>query len=202
MNLILLGPPGAGKGTVAYAIKDKLNLTHLSSGDILREEIKRGTELGKKAEQYISKGQLVPDEDIIDMILNRVQGLNGVILDGFPRTVAQAEKLEQALKIDAVINLEAKLEVIMDRICSRRVCKDCKTVYNVKTHPETSCDSCGGELITRADDNEKTVSSRYGVYLEQTQPLIDFYKKRGVLHTVNGEGDIKQVEKEILDLLK
>lgn len=202
MNLILLGPPGAGKGTVAYAIKDELNLTHLSSGDILREEIKRGTELGKKAEQYISKGQLVPDEDIIDMILNRVQGLNGVILDGFPRTVAQAEKLEQALKIDAVINLEAKLEVIMDRICSRRVCKDCKTVYNVKTHPETSCDSCGGELITRADDNEKTVSSRYGVYLEQTQPLIDFYKKRGVLHTVNGEGDIKQVEKEILDLLK
>ncbi len=202
MNLILLGPPGAGKGTVAYAIKDELNLTHLSSGDILREEIKRGTELGKKAEQYISKGQLVPDEDIIDMILNRVQGLNGVILDGFPRTVAQAEKLEQALKIDAVINLEAKLEVIMDRICSRRVCKDCKAVYNVKTHPETSCDSCGGELITRADDNEKTVSSRYGVYLEQTQPLIDFYKKRGVLHTVNGEGDIKQVEKEILDLLK
>ena len=94
MNLILLGPPGAGKGTVSYAIKDQLNLTHLSSGDILREEIKRGTELGKKAEQYISKGQLVPDEDIIDMILNRVQGLNGVILDGFPRTVAQAEKLE------------------------------------------------------------------------------------------------------------
>lgn len=145
---------------------------------------------------------MIPDEDIIDMILNRVQGLNGVILDGFPRTVAQAEKLEQALKIDAVINLEAKLEVIMDRICSRRVCKDCKTVYNVKTHPETSCDSCGGEHYHKSGRQRKTVSSRYGVYLEQTQPLIDFYKKRGVLHTVNGEGDIKQVEKEILDLLK
>ena len=210
LRAVLLGPPGAGKGTQAVRLVEKYEIPHISTGDIFRKNIKEGTELGKKAQEYMNAGALVPDELVVDLVKDRLQQddcKNGFLLDGFPRTIFQAEKLdeflsESNLKMDIVINLKVEKEALIKRLTGRRVCKDCKTVYNVKTHPETSCDSCGGELITRADDNEKTVSSRYGVYLEQTQPLIDFYKKRGVLHTVNGEGDIKQVEKEILDLLK
>lgn len=202
MNIILLGPPGAGKGTISFIIKDKVNLAHLSSGDILRDEIKRGTELGKKAEEYISQGKLVPDEDIIGMILGKIDALGkGVILDGFPRTVTQAEKLDAVVKIDAVIELTSSLETIMDRICSRRTCSECKAVYNVKSHSSETCDVCGGKLIQRADDNPETISQRYGVYLDQTQPLIDFYSKKGILHTVNGEGDLADIEKEVLEIL-
>lgn len=203
MNVILLGPPGAGKGTISSIIKDKLSLMHLSSGDMLRDEIKKGTELGKKAQTYISEGKLVPDEDIIGMILSRIEDAKkGVILDGFPRTVTQAEKLDEAVKIDAVIELSAGLDVIMDRICSRRVCEGCKAVYNVKTHKTDKCDECGGKLVARPDDNPQTVERRYNVYLEQTQPLIDFYKNKGILHTIDGEDDIKNIEAKVIDILK
>ena len=203
MNIILLGPPGAGKGTISFIIKDTLSLTHLSSGDMLRDEIKKGTDLGKKAQTYISEGKLVPDEDIIGMILSRIEDAGkGVILDGFPRTVTQAEKLDEAVKIDAVIELSAGLDVIMDRICSRRVCEDCKDVYNVKTHSSDKCDKCGGKLIARADDNPETVEQRYNVYLEQTKPLIDFYHDKGILYTIDGEDDIKNIEAQIIDILK
>ena len=203
MNIILLGPPGAGKGTLAFNIKEELGMAHLSSGDILRDEIKRGTQLGKKAEQYIAEGKLVPDEDIIDMILAKIDALGkGVILDGFPRTVVQAEKLAQAVKIDAVVELTAGVEVVMDRICSRRVCPQCKAVYNVKRHPEETCDACGARLIARDDDKPETVSKRYAVYLEQTQPLIDFYSERGLLHSVNGEADMNDISKEVLEYLR
>ena len=203
MNIILLGPPGAGKGTLAFNIKEELGMAHLSSGDILRDEIKRGTQLGKKAEQYIAEGKLVPDEYIIDMILGKIDALGkGVILDGFPRTVVQAEKLAQAVKIDAVIELTASVEVVMDRICSRRVCSQCKAVYNVKSHPEETCDACGSKLIARDDDKPETVSKRYAVYLEQTQPLIDFYAERGLLHSVNGEADMNDISKEVLEYLR
>lgn len=202
MNIILLGPPGAGKGTISFIIKDKLNLAHLSSGDILRDEIKRGTELGKKAEEYISQGKLVPDEDIIGMILAKIDALGkGVILDGFPRTVAQAQKLAEAVEINAVIELSASMETVMNRICSRRTCEKCKAVYNVNSHPSDTCDACGGKLVQRADDNPETVEKRFNVYLEQTQPLIAFYKNKGVLHTVNGEGDIADIEQEVRDIL-
>lgn len=203
MNIILLGPPGAGKGTLASNIKEQLDLAHLSSGDILRDEIKRETELGKKAQQYIAEGKLVPDEDIIDMILAKINGLGkGVILDGFPRTVTQAEKLADAVDIDAVIELSAGLDTIIDRICSRRVCSQCKAVYNVKSHSSDECDHCGSKLIARDDDKPETVSKRFGVYLEQTQPLIDFYKDKGVLYTVDGEGDMNDISKKVLEHLR
>ena len=203
MNIILLGPPGAGKGTLASNIKEQLDLAHLSSGDILRDEIKRETELGKKAQQYIAEGKLVPDEDIIDMILAKIDGLGkGVILDGFPRTVTQAEKLADAVDIDAVIELSAGLDMIIDRICSRRVCSQCKAVYNVKSHSSDDCDNCGSKLIARDDDKPDTVSKRFGVYLEQTQPLIDFYKDKGILYTVDGEGDMNDISKKVLEHLR
>ena len=137
------------------------------------------------------------------MILSRIEDAGkGVILDGFPRTVTQAEKLDEAVKIDAVIELSAGLDVIMDRICSRRVCEDCKAVYNVKTHSSDKCDKCGGKLIARADDNPETVEQRYNVYLEQTKPLIDFYHDKGILYTIDGEDDIKNIEAQIIDILK
>ena len=137
------------------------------------------------------------------MILSRIDSLGkGAILDGFPRTVTQAQKLDEAVKIDAVVELSVGLDVIMDRICSRRVCEDCKAVYNVKTHKSEKCGECGGKLIARADDNPDTVGQRYNVYLEQTQPLIDYYKKQGILHTVDADDDIKNVEAKVLEILK
>lgn len=196
MNIIMLGAPGTGKGTTAGILSEELGIPQISTGDIFRANIKEGTELGKLAESYISKGQLVPDEVTIKIVEDRLKQpdtKNGVILDGFPRTVVQAETLKEMLakkgeKIDIVINLETPEEEIIERIVNRRVCSNqqCKAVYNVVLHPpkvEGICDKCGSELITRKDDKLETIKSRLEQYFTETSPLVDYYKKGGVLHT-------------------
>lgn len=196
MIIIMLGAPGTGKGTVAGILKDKLEIPQVSTGDIFRKHIKEGTELGKLAESYISKGNLVPDEVTIDLVKNRLEEPDvqkGIILDGFPRTVNQAEKLDEILKgkgkkVDLVINLTTPEEEIIERIVNRRVCsnQECKTVYNLVLNPpkkEGICDKCGHELVQRKDDNAQTVVSRLKNYFEQTSPLVNYYEKSGNLYS-------------------
>lgn len=196
MIIIMLGAPGTGKGTVAGILKDKLEIPQVSTGDIFRKHIKEGTELGKLAESYISKGDLVPDEVTIDLVKNRLEEPDvqkGIILDGFPRTVNQAEKLdgilkEKGKKVDLVINLTTPEEEIIERIVNRRVCsnQECKAVYNIVLNPpkkEGICDKCGHELVQRKDDNAQTVKSRLKNYFEQTSPLVDYYEKSGNLYS-------------------
>ena len=196
MVLIMLGAPGTGKGTVANILKDKLGIPQVSTGDIFRKHIKEQTELGKLADKYISKGQLVPDEVTIDLVKNRLQEddvKNGIILDGFPRTVVQAEALDKILeeqdrKVDMVINLTTPKEEIIERIVNRRICPnpECKTIYNLILNPpkqEGICDKCGSKLIQRDDDNRETVESRLKNYFEVTSPLVDYYTKKGNLRT-------------------
>lgn len=196
MIIIMLGAPGTGKGTVAGILKDKLEIPQVSTGDIFRKHIKEGTELGKLAESYISKGNLVPDEVTIDLVKNRLEEPDvqkGIILDGFPRTVNQAEKLDEILKgkgkkVDLVINLTTPEEEIIERIVNRRVCsnQECKAVYNLVLNPskkEGICDKCGHELVQRKDDNAQTVESRLKNYFEQTSPLVNYYEKSGNLYS-------------------
>ena len=203
MNVIFLGPPGAGKGTIAGRIKEKFQLYHLSTGDMLRSEIRGGTELGLMAKKYIDAGELVPDTVIIDMVDKRLKSQQGgVLFDGFPRTVEQAKALDAIAKIDAVINLDVRLEVIIERICSRRVCGSCSTVYNTHSHEGDKCDACGGDLIIRADDNEQTVTQRFHVYETSTAPLIDYYTKKGLLTSVNADDSVENVCKKISAILE
>ena len=188
MNIILLGAPGAGKGTQASKISDGYALPHISTGDIFRENIKNQTEIGLLAKSYIDKGQLVPDEVTCKIVENRIAKpdcQNGYMLDGFPRTIAQAEALDKITKIDLVINIEVDFALVMDRLCGRRVCKECGESYHVsRLNGATTCSRCGGELYQRKDDNPETVESRLAVYSEQTAPLIEYYKKKGLLFNV------------------
>ncbi len=188
MNIILLGAPGAGKGTQASKISDVYGLPHISTGDIFRENIKNQTEIGLLAKSYIDKGQLVPDEVTCKIVESRIvkpDCKDGYMLDGFPRTLAQAEALDKIAKIDLVINIEVDFALVMDRLCGRRVCKDCGESYHVSTlNGATSCSRCGGELYQRKDDNPETVESRLAVYSEQTAPLIEYYKEKGLLFNV------------------
>lgn len=219
MNIIMLGAPGTGKGTIAGILSENLGIPQISTGDIFRKNIKEGTELGKLADSYISKGQLVPDEVTVKIVedrLNQPDAKNGVILDGFPRTIVQADKLKEILKakgekIDITINLETPEEEIIERIVNRRVCsnQECKAVYNVVLHPpkvEGKCDQCGSDLITRKDDKIETVKSRLEQYFTATSPLIEYYKKEGILYsavvskTINKLGE--DVAKDILEHLK
>ena len=219
MNIIMLGAPGTGKGTVASILAEKLGIPQISTGDIFRKHIKEGTELGKLADSYISKGQLVPDEVTIDIIKERLKQddtKKGVILDGFPRTVFQAEKLKEILmekgeKVDVVVNLITPEEEIIERIVNRRVCsnQECKAVYNVVLHPpkiDGICDKCGSELITRKDDNVETIKNRLEQYFKATSPLVEYYEKEEILYstlvskTVNKYGE--DVAKEILEKYK
>ena len=219
MNIIMLGAPGTGKGTIASILAEKLGIPQISTGDIFRKNIKEGTELGKLADSYISKGQLVPDEVTVKIVedrLNQPDAKNGVILDGFPRTIVQADKLKEILKdkgekVDITINLETPEEEIIERIVNRRVCsnQECKAVYNVVLHPpkvEGICDKCGSELITRKDDKIETVKSRLEQYFTSTSPLVEYYKKEGILYsatvskTINKLGE--DVAKDILEHLK
>ncbi|MEG2116224.1 MAG: adenylate kinase [Clostridia bacterium] len=204
MNIILLGAPGAGKGTQAFQIAEKYKIPHISTGDIFRANIKGGTPLGIEAKGFIDKGQLVPDSLTCKIVENRIANpdcANGFMLDGFPRNTFQAETLSKLTKIDMVINIYVPLEKLLARLTGRRVCKTCGESYHVDfLNGETKC-RCGGELYQRADDNEKSVSTRLDVYQSQTQPLIDYYDKLGVLKTVNGAQDIKEVFKEIEALL-
>ena len=195
MNIIMLGAPGTGKGTIGAEICKHYNLTHLATGDIFRDEIKRQTELGKKANEYISKGQLVPDEITIAMVEGKLDTIDGVLLDGFPRTIKQAESLKEYFakhdkKITAVINLVVPDEDIIKRTVSRVICsnKECGASYNTIFMPpkvEGICDKCGSKLIKRADDNEETIKQRLEVYYKNTEPLINYYKNEGLLESVD-----------------
>lgn len=205
MNVIFLGPPGSGKGTMAERVSERLNLAHISTGDMLREEIKKGSALGDKAKSYMDQGQLVPDEVIIGMIEERVKqpdAQNGVLFDGFPRTVPQAEALDKIVKIDKVINLEVPVQVIVDRVVNRRVCSQCGAVYNTKTYHKDTCEKCGGELIVRPDDNEATVLERFRVYEEQTAPLIVFYGEKGIVRDIDATMPIEEEADMICTVLE
>jgi len=208
MNLILLGPPGAGKGTQASGIVDKYNVPHISTGDIFRKNIKENTELGKKAKEYLDSGKLVPDELVVAIVEDRLKEddtKKGFLLDGFPRTVFQAEALDKFLqsidsKIDAVVNIEVDKSILVGRAVGRRICKNCGATFHIEFNPPRKsdiCDVCGGELYQRSDDNEETVSKRIEVYLNETQPLIDYYKGQDILLTIDGEQDIKKVFQDI-----
>ncbi|SCG84082.1 adenylate kinase [Proteiniborus sp. DW1] len=209
MRLILLGPPGAGKGTQAVNIVKKYNIPHISTGDMFRKNIKEGTDLGVKAKEYIDKGLLVPDELTVAIVKDRLSEKDcqeGFLLDGFPRTVNQADALDTELKnlsyeLDHVINIDVEKEELIDRAVGRRVCKDCGATYHIKFNPpkkENMCDVCGGELIQRKDDTVETVTKRIEVYLEQTEPLIDYYGKKGILINIDGKQDIDKVFEDIV----
>lgn len=209
MRLILLGPPGAGKGTQASGIIEKYNIPHISTGDIFRKNIKDGTPLGTKAKEYMDKGLLVPDELVVDLVEDRLQQQDckaGFLLDGFPRTVNQAEKLDEVLAkmgvaLDKVVNVEVDKEILVERAVGRRICKTCGATYHVKFNPskeDSKCDKCEEALHQRADDNEETVSKRIRVYVEQTQPLIDYYKNKGIIATINGQQEISKVFSDIV----
>ena len=200
----LLGPPGAGKGTQAVRLVEKYEIPHISTGDIFRKNIKEGTELGKKAQEYMNAGALVPDELVVDLVKDRLQQddcKNGFLLDGFPRTIFQAEKLDEFLsesnqKMDIVINLKVEKEALIKRLTGRRVCKDCGASYHIVNIPpkkEGVCDICGGELIQRKDDNIETVENRINVYEDQTAPLIGYYKEAGSLVDFDGEASLDEV---------
>ena len=212
MKIVMLGAPGAGKGTQAKMIAEKYSIPHVSTGDIFRANIKNGTELGKEAKSYMDKGELVPDELTVRILLDRVAQedcKNGYVLDGFPRTIPQAEVLDAELtkmgdKIDFAINVEVPDENIVRRMSGRRACLKCGATYHIFHIPpvkEGICDKCGSELVLRDDDKEETVKNRLSVYHEQTQPLIDFYDKKGVLKEVDGTVDSKDVFAAITAIL-
>ena len=205
MNIILLGAPGAGKGTMADLICQKLGIPVVGTGNIIREAVKNGTEMGKLAKDLIDKGQLLPDDMIMQIIKERLAQpdcKNGFLLDGFPRTIAQAEALDRLTDIDYVINLEVDLDKLVNRITGRRVCEKCGESYHISTKKDDYCEKCDGKLIQRADDTEETVKARLNVYKTETAPLIEFYKKQGVLVNVDGMLAIDEVFKAILGVLK
>jgi adenylate kinase len=190
MNIILLGAPGAGKGTQATKISERYHLPHISTGDIFRANIKNGTEIGLLAKSYIDKGQLVPDEVTCAIVKDRLTWEDckgGYLLDGFPRNLLQAEELDTFTRVDAVVNINIDFSLLMDRLCGRRVCRNCGESYHISTlNGATSCSRCGGELYQRQDDNPETVKSRLDVYNAQTAPLIDYYTAKGVILNFTG----------------
>jgi adenylate kinase len=211
-HVIIIGPPGSGKGTQAMRVAERLDLKHLSTGDLLREAVADGTGLGKKAEEYMKAGLLVPDEIMLGLIREQLDVLEstGWMLDGFPRTLPQAEALaelleEKGLSIDMVLLVDVDSEEIVGRLTSRRVCGDCKAVYNLSMLPEgdeSACEKCGGKLITRPDDREETVRRRLKVYEEQTTPVLEFYRKSVGVTEVAGTGDIDEITAEIVRLMR
>lgn len=212
MNLVLMGLPGAGKGTQAEKIVEKYNIPHISTGDMFRAAIKDGTELGLQAKSFMDKGALVPDEVTIGIVKERLSKddcKEGFLLDGFPRTVAQAEALEDILSelnrpIDYVINVDVDKDILMERLTGRRICKECGATYHLVFNPPTQegvCSRCGGELYQRADDNADTVQNRLEVNLAQTKPLLSFYEDKGTLRNINGQQDINVVFEDVEKLL-
>ncbi|HLT56710.1 MAG TPA: adenylate kinase [Bacillota bacterium] len=213
MNLILMGLPGAGKGTQAEKIKSKYNIPHISTGDMFRSAIQEGTELGKKAKQYMDQGQLVPDEVTVGIVKERLgkeDCKKGFLLDGFPRTLEQAKSLDAILddlgvSLDHVLHVDVPEEKLMERLTGRRICPTCKTAYHVLFNPpkqEGICDKDGSALIQRDDDKPETVKNRLSVNLEQTKPLLDFYEEKGYLVKVNGDQDIDKVFQDIEKVLE
>ncbi|MDL2249862.1 adenylate kinase [Lachnospiraceae bacterium PF1-21] len=212
MRIIMLGAPGAGKGTQAKKIAEKYHIPHISTGDIFRANIKEGTELGAKAKTFMDQGLLVPDELVVELVVDRLRqddAKEGYVLDGFPRTIPQAEALTAALnaigeKIDYAIDVDVPDENIVRRMGGRRACVGCGATYHLEYNPpkvEGICDTCGKELILRDDDKPETVAKRLSVYHEQTQPLIEYYTKAGVLKTVDGTIDIDDVFANIISIL-
>lgn len=212
MRLILLGPPGAGKGTQAANIVDKYHVPHISTGDIFRKNIKEGTALGIEAKSYMDKGELVPDTLVIEIVADRLREEDckaGFLLDGFPRTVAQAEALDKVLEamncsLNHVVNIQVDPNLLVARAVGRRICKDCGATYHISFNPskvEGVCDKCSGELYQRSDDNEETVSNRVRVYVEETSPLVDYYTEKGIILNLNGEKTIDEVFEDICNAL-
>lgn len=212
MRIVMLGAPGAGKGTQAKKIAEKYAIPHISTGDIFRANIKNGTELGKKAKTYMDQGLLVPDELVVDLVVDRLQqedAQNGCVLDGFPRTIPQAESLDAALKaagskIDYAVDVDVPDENIINRMSGRRACVKCGATYHIKYAPtkvEGVCDVCGDKLILRDDDQPETVKKRLNVYHDQTQPLIDYYAGQNILKEVDGTKNMEEVFAEIVAIL-
>jgi len=213
LRLIILGSPGAGKGTQAQRIAEKLGVPHIATGDLLREAVSKKTELGAKAKRFMEKGELVPDDLVVSMIeerLKRSDCKEGFVLDGFPRTLAQAEALDKFLekletRIDIVINLETSEEEVIKRLSNRRVCTSCGAVYHLIFNPPRKpgiCDKCGGTLQQREDDREDVIKNRLKVYMRQTEPLIKYYRKKGLLKNVDGNRNAEEVWKSIDELLE
>ncbi len=210
MRIVLLGPPGVGKGTQASNIVKEYNIPHISTGDIFRANIKQGTELGITAKDYMDKGLLVPDDLVVSIVKDRLTEddcVNGFLLDGFPRTVEQAESLDRELvkmgiKLDKVVNIDADKDILIKRVIGRRICKTCGATYHIDNNPpkvEGICDLDGGELYQRVDDTLETVSTRIQVYFEQTQPLIDYYREQGLLIDIDGTRPIEEVFNTIVN---
>jgi len=213
MDMILLGLPGVGKGTQAKKLETSLEIPHIATGDIFRKAIKNKTPLGKKAKSFIDAGELVPDEVTIGIVEERLiqsDCKNGFILDGFPRTIAQAEALDEILaeqdrELDLAIYLQAEMDILIKRLAGRRVCVDCGATYHVKNDPpevEGVCDKCGGEVIQRSDDQEETVKKRIEVNKEKTAKLADYYQDKGILHEVESTGGIDKVQQRLLDVIE
>ncbi|MBO5214691.1 MAG: adenylate kinase [Clostridia bacterium] len=204
MNLILLGAPGAGKGTQAVKIAQKHGIPHISTGDIFRKNIKEQTPIGVVAKSYIDKGQLVPDEVTVEIVRLRLMeedAQKGFLLDGFPRNIEQAKALDKFASVDTVINIDVRLDALCERICGRRVCGKCGKSFHITTMTSEFCDECGEKLIHRDDDQPETVNARLAVYAKSTQPLIDYYKEQGKLESVDGMKKIDEVFEEISKVL-
>jgi len=212
MRLVLLGPPGSGKGTQAQRLVERYKIPQISTGDIFRQAVRDQTELGKKAKEYMDRGELVPDEVVVGMVEERLgqsDCKNGFILDGFPRTIAQAEALDKLLagkgeKLDAVLEISVPDEEVVKRLSGRRTCRQCGAMYHIEFNPPKEpgkCDKCGGELYQRDDDKEEVIKSRLQVYHSQTAPLIEYYQKEGLLKKIDGLGGIEEVFARIVDAL-
>jgi adenylate kinase len=212
MRIILLGPPGAGKGTQAERLTKEFGIPHISTGDIFRAALKEGTPLGMKAKEYMDDGKLVPDEIVVGIVKERLQKEdceNGFMLDGFPRTVAQADALEESLsemgtKLDAVLLITVPDDELITRLTGRRVCRNCSATYHLKFNPPTGekCAACGGEIYQRDDDKEETVVKRLKVYHQQTAPLVEYYQEKGLLYSIDGEQSMDQVFADICKALR
>ncbi|RLF97393.1 adenylate kinase [Thermococci archaeon] len=204
MRIVVLGPPGAGKGTQAEMLERELGLKHLSTGDILREEVRKGTELGKRAEKYMKSGELVPDDLIVEMMEKEISKYDNFVLDGFPRNLKQAEALDKMCRIDKVILLEVPDEVILERLSLRRSCPKCNRVYHLKYNPPKEneiCDYCGVKLYQRDDDKEEVIKKRLEVYRKETEPIAKFYREKGILVKVNGSKSIEEIFSDIKGVL-
>jgi adenylate kinase len=212
MQIVLFGPPGAGKGTQAKFLSEEFNIPHISTGDILRENVKKGTALGMKAKSYMDKGELVPDQLLNDLVRSRLEEPDtkkGFLLDGYPRTIPQAKALDGIMddlnrKLDAVVNIEVGTGALVRRLSGRRICKKCGASYHVLFNPPKAkdlCDVCGGELYQRADDTKEAIENRLAVYKKQTQPVLDYYKKKGILIDIDGDREIEEVKADIVNAL-
>ena len=212
MNILIIGAPGTGKGTMSEKLIEKYGIVHVSTGDMLRESVKNGTEVGKKAHGYMERGELVPDEVIHDIILERFAQKdmdNGILMDGYPRTLAQAEDLDSILaslgkKVDCVLNLELDEKILIERITGRRTCPNCKAIYHIKNMPpkvEGVCDICGSQLVTRKDDTVESLRVRLEAYHESTKDVIGYYANKGIVKTINADQSVEKVFADIVEAL-